>query len=69
MENEVMDELKERLMELEIRYAHQGQLIEELNGVLTEACMRIGQLEQANRALRDQFSQMGADDFTLSPDE
>lgn len=64
-----MDELKERLMELEIRYTHQAQLIEELNEVITDACMRIGQLEQANRALHDQLRQLGSDDFTLSPDE
>jgi SlyX protein len=64
-----MDELKERLMDLEIRYTHQAQLLEELNEVLTSACTRISQLEQANRTLRDQIGQLGADDFTLSPDE
>ena len=30
-----MEKLNERLMELEIRYTHQAQLIEELNEVLT----------------------------------
>ncbi|NJC89379.1 MAG: SlyX family protein [Desulfuromonas sp.] len=64
-----MDELKERLMELEIRYTHQSQMIEELNEVLTAACARITRLEQGNRILREQFRQMAPDDFTLSPDE
>jgi SlyX protein len=64
-----MDELRTRLMELEIRYTHQAQLIEELNAVLTDACTRIGQLEQANRTLRSHLRQLGADDYTLSPDE
>lgn len=64
-----MDELKASLMELEIRYTHQAQLIEELNEVLTDACARIARLEQENRTLRDQLRQMAPDDFTLSPDE
>lgn len=64
-----MNDLKERLQELEIRYTHQGRLIDELNDVLTDACARITQLEQENRALREQFRQMTADDYTLSPDE
>ena len=64
-----MDELKERLLELEIRYTHQAQLIEELNEVLTDACDRISRLELENRSLRDQLRQVTTDDYTLSPDE
>ena len=64
-----MDELKERLVELEIRYTQQAQLIEELNEVLTDACARIDRLELENRSLRDQLRQVSADDFTISPDE
>jgi SlyX protein len=64
-----MDELKERLVELEIRYTQQARLIEELNEVLTDACTRIGRLELENRGLRDQLRQMTSDDYTLSPDE
>ena len=64
-----MDELKERLVELEIRYTQQAQLMEELNEVLTDACARIGRLELENRSLRDQLRQVASDDFTLSPDE
>lgn len=64
-----MNELKERLTELEIRFTHQAQLIEDLNEVLTGACARISRLEQENRALREQLRQINTDDFTLSPDE
>lgn len=64
-----MNELKERLVELEIRYTQQAQLIEELNEVLTDACARIGRLEVENRSLRAQLRQSTSDDYTLSPDE
>jgi SlyX protein len=64
-----MDELRERLTELEIRYTQQARLIEELNEVLIDTCSRLRRMEQENRALREQFRQMSADDFTLSPDE
>jgi SlyX protein len=64
-----MNELKDRLTELEIRFTHQAQLIEELNEVLTGACARLARLEQENRSLREQIRQATPDDFTLSPDE
>ena len=64
-----MDELSERLIDLEIRYTHQAQLLDELNAVLTGACARIDRLEQENGRLRDQLRLLAADDFTLSPDE
>lgn len=64
-----MDELHERLTDLEIRYTHQVRLLEELNDVLAGACARIDRLEQENRSLRDQLRLMASDDFTLSPDE
>ena len=64
-----MDELQERLIELEIRFSHQAVLIEELNTVVTAAYARIDRLEKAQRALREQFRQVAPDDLTLSPDE
>ena len=64
-----MDELQERLTELEIRFSHQALLIEELNEVVTAACVRIDRLEKAQRVLCDQFRQVAPDDLTLSPDE
>jgi SlyX protein len=41
-----MDDILERIVELEIRYTHQGQMIEELNAELTASNLRIGQLER-----------------------
>jgi len=64
-----MDELHERLIELEIRFSHQAVLIEELNTVVTAAYARIDRLEKAQRALREQLRQVAPDDLTLSPDE
>ena len=64
-----MDELKERLDELEIRFSHQALLIEQLNEVVTEAAARIDQLERQQRRLRDQLLNLTRDDLTLSPDE
>lgn len=64
-----MDDLRERLIDLEIRYTHQAQLLDELNDVLAGACARIDRLEQENGRLRDQLRLMATDDFTLSPDE
>lgn len=64
-----MDELRDRLIDLETRYTYQAQLIEELNDVVTGACARLDRLEQENRRLREQLRLLATDDFTLSPDE
>lgn len=64
-----MDELNERITDLEIRFTHQSRLLDELNDVLADACVRITRLEQENRGLREQLRQMSPDDYTLSPDE
>lgn len=63
-----MDEVKERIIELEIRYAHQSSLVEELNAELTSANSRIDQLERQVRAMHDMLGSLGSD-FTQSPDE
>ena len=64
-----MDELRDRLIDLETRYTYQAQLLEELNEVVTSACTRLDRLEQDNRRLREQLRLLASDDFTLSPDE
>ncbi len=64
-----MDDLTERLTELEIRFSHQSLLIEELNLELTAACARIDQLERGQRRLREHLLRLNPDDLTLSPDE
>ena len=63
-----MDELTARIIELEIRYTHQNQLIEELNSELTTANNRIDRLEREVGALREMLGSMGPE-LTHSPDE
>jgi len=64
-----MDEMRDRLIDLETRYTHQAQLLEELNEVLTGVCTRLERLERDNHRLREQLRLLAVDDFTLSPDE
>ncbi|NIQ11702.1 MAG: SlyX family protein [Gammaproteobacteria bacterium] len=63
-----MDELRERIIELEIRYAHQNNLIEELNTELTRANMRIDQLERETKMMREMLGNLQPE-MTQSPDE
>jgi len=63
-----MNELTERIIELEIRYTHQNQLIEELNSELTVSNNRIARLEREVGALREMLGSMGPE-LTQSPDE
>ncbi len=63
-----MNELIERIVELEIRYAHQASLVEELNVELTAANGRIDKLEREVRSLRDSFRSLEPD-LSESPDE
>lgn len=66
--SEMMEELAERLTELEIRYAYQVRLIEELNDVVTESGRRLDALEQENRRLRETLSRLAPEPIE-SPDE
>jgi len=63
-----MDDLTARIVELEIRYTHQNQLVEELNSELTVSNNRIDRLEREVGALRDMLGSMGPE-LTQSPDE
>lgn len=63
-----MNEVTERIIELEIRYAHQASLVEELNVELTAANARIDKLEREALALRDSIRSMEPD-LSESPDE
>ena len=56
----MLEELQERVTELEIRFSHQTQLLDELNEVLTDCNHRIDRLSQENHHLRATLS-------TLSP--
>ncbi len=61
-------ELTERITEMEIRYAHQSRLLEELNAELTESNRRIDVLERDYRRLRETMERF-APDLVESPDE
>ena len=63
-----MDEFKERIIELETSYAHQMNLVEELNVELTSANARIDHLERRVAALCEMLGSMGPE-LTQSPDE
>lgn len=56
----MLEDLEERVTELEIRFSHQTQLLDELNEVLTDCHLRIDQLSRENQHLRETIS-------TLSP--
>ncbi len=63
-----MDELQERLTELEIRYSHQALLLEELNAVVIESAQRIERLEREARQAREMLRAL-APQLSESPDE
>ena len=63
-----MEELRERIIELEIRYAHQNSTVEELNTELTTANARIDNLERKIRAMQEMIGSLGPE-LTESPDE
>jgi SlyX protein len=63
-----MDEIKSRIIDLEINYTHQTNLIEELNLELTSANARIDQLERKVKALSEMVGSLGPE-LTQSPDE
>jgi len=65
---DTMEELRERVIELEIRYTHQSSMLDELNAELTTANLRIDALEREMRSLRDMLGSLGPE-LTESPDE
>jgi len=50
---------EDRLIDIETKLAHQEQLVNELNEVLTEQQSRIMQLEQLSRSLIDRVRAIG----------
>ncbi len=56
----MLEELQDRITELEIRFSHQMQLVDELNDVVIECDLRIDRLNKENQRLREAVS-------TLSP--
>ncbi len=63
-----MDELRQRMTDLEIRFTHQAQTIEELNGEVLECNRRLAVLERENRRLREMLARL-APELAESPDE
>ena len=64
----MLEELQERVTELEIRFSHQSQLVDELNEVLTDCNQRIDRLIKENQRLRETVSTL-APSLEESPDE
>ncbi len=62
------EELQERVTELEIRFSHQTQLIDELNEVITDCNLRIDRLSKENQQLREMISNLSPA-LEESPDE
>lgn len=63
-----MDCLNQRIDELEIRYAHQEKLLDELNDVVTEYNQRIARLEKEILRYREMLLTL-APGLPESPDE
>ncbi|MGE4579710.1 MAG: SlyX family protein [Desulfuromonadales bacterium] len=63
-----MENIQERLVELEIRYTHLSQQTEELNEEVILCHRRLDGLERENRRLRDALKSL-APDTPESPDE
>ena len=64
----MLEELQNRMTELEIRFSHQSQLLDELNEVLTDCNQRIDRLSKENQRLRETVSTL-APSLEESPDE
>ncbi|MCK4690400.1 MAG: SlyX family protein [Desulfuromonadales bacterium] len=64
----MLEELQERVTELEIRFSYQTQLIDELNEVLTDCNLRIDRLSRENQQLREIISTFSPE-LIESPDE
>lgn len=66
--SETLTDLNDRVIELEIRFAHQDRQIEELNGVVITCGQRIAALERENRAFREMLGALN-ETPEESPDE
>lgn len=64
----MLEELQERMTELEIRFSHQSQLVDELNDVVTDCNLRIDRLQKENRQLQEMIKNLSPE-MEESPDE
>lgn len=63
-----MEEFKQRLTDLEIRFTFQEELIEDLNQVVTDCNLQIQRLNRENSSLREMVRSL-APELPESPDE
>jgi SlyX protein len=63
-----MNELEQRIIELEIRLTHQERLIDELNDVIVTDNRRIGDLENRLQSWQKVLDSIGPE-LLASPDE
>lgn len=63
-----MQDIEERMAELEINFTHQSRQLEELSGELLECNRRLARLEKENAGFRRMFEAL-APTLTESPDE
>lgn len=64
----MLDELQARIVELEIRFSHQSQQIDELNEVVTDCNLRIDRLQRENQQLQEMVRSLSPE-MEESPDE
>jgi len=64
----MLKELQDRITELEIRFSHQAQTIDELNDVVTDCNQRISRLQKENRQLQEMIKNLSPE-MEESPDE
>lgn len=62
------DQLQDRITELEIRFSHQAQQVDELNEVVIDCNLRIDRLGRENQQLREMISTFSPA-LEESPDE
>lgn len=63
-----MDEIRQRLTDLEIRSTYQDELIEELNRIVTECNLQVQRLARENTSLKEMVRSL-APELPESPDE
>jgi SlyX protein len=63
-----MEEIRQRLIDLEVRFSFQEELIEELNKVVTVCNLQVQRLSSENSRLKEMMRTL-APDMPESPDE
>lgn len=64
----MLEELQARITELEIRFSHQSQLVDELNEVVIDCNLRIDRLQKDNQHLQEMVKGLSPE-LEESPDE